>query len=522
MDRRAFLRAAGVTGSTLALAAALPGRAGAAGTHFPHGVASGDPLPDGILLWTRVTPTADALPGSGTGPDVEVAYDVAEDADFRRIVVTGTATTGAYRDHTVKVDVRGLLPDRHYWYRFRFDRNPSPLGRTRTAPAPRAVPAVLRFGIASCANLEGGYFSAYRHLADRGADLSAVIHLGDYLYEYGSGEYGPGPAIGRVHEPVHAIRTLADYRMRHAQYKRDPDLQRLHGLVPFIATWDDHETADDSWSGGSKDSDPREFPARAAAARQAYAEWMPVRGPWADHLYRRLSFGGLLDLSMLDLRSHRSKQPLPGAATPPGHTITGPEQMAWLKAGLTDTDARWKLVGNPVMISPLIAPRLPASLTATLGATLPLSSGGDAVNTDQWDGYARDRDDLLRHLVDTKTDNTVFLTGDLHTSWAGKVPLSYADYPDTPLPATEFTCPSVTSDSVADTAGPLLTRIAERAIRAKNPHFDYVDLTAHGYCTLDVTPEGLECGWHHISDRRRPDADVRRAMTLRQEHRPTR
>lgn len=515
MNRRTFLRAAGATGSALTITTLLLESAGAAGTRFPHGVASGDPLPDGIVLWTRVTPSLDAMPGSGAGPDVEVRCEVAEDPQFRSVMHTEMVRTGADRDHTVKVDARGLLPDRYYWYRFTFDGNASPIGRTRTAPPPSAEPARLQFGVVSCANFEGGYFSAYRHLAARTDQLSAVIHLGDYLYEYATGEYGPGPAFGRVHEPRHATLTLADYRMRHAQYKRDPDLQLLHSLVPFIATWDDHELADDAWADGSKDTPPAAFPARRAAARQAYAEWMPVRGLWTEALYRRLRFGRLADLSMLDLRTHRSQ---PQGAAPAGTTptITGPRQLAWLTSGLTDSDARWRFVGNPVMISPLAAPLLAPRDTAAVSAVLPIPAGGSPVNPDQWDGYPADRDALLHHLVDHRVRNTVFLTGDLHTSWASKVPLSASAYPDTPLPATEFTVPSITSDSVGDRLGPLSTAVVTRALRTRNPHFDHAELTSHGYAVLDVTPEGLEFGWHYTSDRIDPNATVRQATSIRQ------
>ncbi|GGM46602.1 phosphodiesterase/alkaline phosphatase D [Longimycelium tulufanense] len=517
MDRRTFLRLSGATVAALSVGALTPQRAGAAGSFFLHGVASGDPSPDGVVLWTRVTPMPDAVPGSGLGPAVSVGWDIAEDPGFRRVVARGERRTGADWDHTVKVEVEGLRPDTYYWYRFSFDGTRSAVGRTRTAPPTDFAQERVCFGVVSCANLEGGYFSAYRDLASRADELHAVVHLGDYLYEYGSGDYGPGPRIKRLHEPAHAIYSLSDYRMRHAQYKRDPDLQRLHAAVPFVVTWDDHEIADDAWSGGSKETPTGAFPARVAAARQAYAEWMPVRDLWSAPLYRKLTFGRLVDLSMLDLRSYRTKQPtLTEEGKPAGRTITGDEQLGWLIQGLTETDAVWRLVGNPDMISPLIAPQLPYVVTAALSRILPIPPQGSSVNRDQWDGYPGDRDRLLSHVYGHRLRNVSFLTGDIHTSWAAQVPLEYGDYPNTPVPATELICPSVTAESGADLLrSRRLARLAQRALVAKNPHFQHSELVSHGYSLLDVRPEGIEFSWHYVSDRTRVDATVWQAAVAR-------
>ena len=277
---------------------------------FLHGVASGDPLPAGVILWTRVTPTPQSLPGSGTGPTVAVGWQVAKDQAFAQIVRSGSTTTGPSADHTLKVDVTGLAPATTYYYRFILDGVRSPVGRTRTAPALNATVAGLRFGVVSCANYEGGFFSAYRHLAARN-DLDAVLHLGDYLYEYEPGAYGPGPAIGRVHQPAREMVSLADYRQRHALYKTDADLRALHAKVPFIITLDDHETANDAWRDGAENHQPATegpYAARKAAARRAYFEWMPIRKPSRGTIYRRLRFGRLAELSLLDLRTYRSQQ----------------------------------------------------------------------------------------------------------------------------------------------------------------------------------------------------------------------
>ncbi len=225
---------------------------------FLHGVASGDPLPDGVLLWTRVTPEPGAEPGSGRGAETPVRWEVAEDREFTAIAASGTTLAAASSDHTVKADVRGLRPATTYYYRFTASGPDteggevrSPTGRTRTAPAVGANVAGVRFGVVSCANWEAGWFSAYRHLAARG-DLDAVVHLGDYLYEYGIGEYPTQGAALREHRPAHEILDLADYRTRHGNYKTDADLQALHAAHPMIAIWDDHEVANDAWSGGAQ------------------------------------------------------------------------------------------------------------------------------------------------------------------------------------------------------------------------------------------------------------------------------
>ena len=270
---------AGVAGAVAALTSA-DAVAGPAHVVFQHGVASGDPRPRRVVLWTRVTPTRHATPGSGVGHAVDVRWEIALDERFRKVVRRGTERTSAARDHTVKVDATRLTPDTWYYFRFRVGHHVSPVGRTWTAPRASATPDNLRLGVVSCANLQAGFFSAYRHLAERD-DLHAILHLGDYLYEYGPGEYGYGQQNldVRAHEPAHEMVTLADYRQRHGQYKQDPDLQALHARYPFIVTWDDHEVTNDQWSGGAENHQAAEgdYAARRVQAHRAYDEWLPVR-----------------------------------------------------------------------------------------------------------------------------------------------------------------------------------------------------------------------------------------------------
>ncbi|MEU5039703.1 alkaline phosphatase D family protein [Streptomyces griseorubiginosus] len=520
--RRTVVKAAAATAVLAApLAAAIPARAAEAPA-FLHGVASGDPLPDGILLWTRVTPTAEAVPGSGLGPDTEVAWTVAKDKAFTDVVAKGSVTATAASDHTVKADVRGLAPATDYWFRFSAGGTDSPAARTRTAPAADATVTNLRFGVVSCANWEAGWFSSYRHLAARG-DLDAWLHLGDYIYEYGTGEYGTRDTVVRQHAPTHEILTLADYRIRHGKYKTDPDLKALHAVAPVVAIWDDHEFANDAWSGGAEnhtEGAEGAWTARQAAAKQAYFEWMPVRPALAGTTYRRLRFGKLADLSLLDLRSFRSQQVAVGngSVDDPDRTITGRAQLDWLKAGLKSSDTTWRLVGNSVMISPFAIGSLSADLLKPLAELLGLPKEGLALNTDQWDGYTDDRRELLAHLRSNAIRNTVFLTGDIHMAWANDVPVDAGTYPLSASAATEFVVTSVTSDNLDDllkVPEGTVTALAAPVIQLANRHVHWVDTDRHGYGVLDITADRAQMDYYVLSDKTKANATSSWARSYR-------
>lgn len=498
VDRRSFLKGAGAGAGLLIVGGSIARRAAQAapGEVFRHGIASGDPTAGSSLIWTRVTPGNDATPGSGLGPAVEVRWEIGKDRSFRRIAERGEVVTSRRRDHTVKVDVGGLEPSTTYYYRFKSLGEVSPTGRLRTAPNREA--ANLRFGLASCANWEGGYFSAYRYLGER-EDLDFVLHMGDYLYEYGTGVYGPG-GIDRKHDPEHEIVSLADYRIRHAQYKTDPDLQACHAMHPFISAWDDHEVTNDTWREGAENHQEEEgdFILRRNRAYRAYFEWMPIRrpAPQADprRIYRRLRFGDLADLHMLDTRQYRDQQPA-NQADQARHdeerTITGSAQMEWLKAGLSREDSRWRLIGNQLMITPWE------------------TGEGAPFNVDAWDGYTADRTELLGHIQGKEIENVVFLTGDIHTSWANEVPVDDNTYPVTPSVAVEMVGPSITSDNADEIIGsPARTTsvLLEQEVMADNPWVKYVELDSHGYSVVDVTPERLNVDWYFVSDRTDPNA----------------
>ncbi|MGV9673318.1 alkaline phosphatase D family protein [Gordonia sp. NPDC003504] len=521
-SRRTLLGSGLIAGSAAVVGAPLSARspAAAAPGHpvFAHGVASGDPLADRVILWTRVTPTADATPGSGRGVAATVAWEIARDEQFTHVVSSGSAVAGPDTDFTVKVDATGLSADTRYVYRFRVSSGPaagavSPTGHTRTAPSPDAGVARVRFGVVSCSNWEAGYFGAYRHLRDH-RDLTAIVHLGDYLYEYEHGGYTGKTGAVRTHEPRNEIITLHDYRIRHAQYKTDADLAALHRLLPWICTWDDHESANDAWSGGAENhsADEGAWAARKAASERAYFEWMPVR-PAADaggrHLYRRLRFGRLLELSMLDLRTYRDEQASMTSSSidDPARSITGADQMRWLTDGLVDSSTRWRIVGNPVMISPVLLPPLDAQTTSALTETLGLPREGMPYNPDQWDGYTADRHRLLDTITKNRINNVVFITGDIHSSWACDVPVDAAAYPQKGSVATELVVTSVTSSNIDDilgvpehTAGTAVTT----GLIAANRHVRWNDFDAHGYSVLTVTPSATQMDWYFLTDKTDP------------------
>jgi alkaline phosphatase D len=545
LDRRGFLKSAAGAAALTATGTALAGPAFSAALQVPvdaafqYGVASGDPLPTGVILWTRVTPSPDATPGSGAGRPTAVQWVVADDPDLKRVVQRGTVTTSPDSDHTVKVDVSGLQPDRAYFYDFRALGSASPVGSTRTAPAEDTGPALLRFGMVSCSNYTGGYFSAYRLLAERD-DLDFVVHLGDYLYEYGNvpedeggDRYGPASLIGkRDHDPATEMVSLSDYRRRHALYKADPDLAALHRKYAFIATWDDHEVTNDSWREGAENHQPdteSEYAPRRNDAYQGYVEWMPIRLPVAPtaqetRIYRRLRFGTLADLTMLDLRQYRDEQPRSTdgrTIDDPDRVMTGPEQQGFLEAGLSAPGSpAWRLFGNSVQLMQVKAPPLPDPVAIALAqlqnAPTPISvpQEGFSLLVDPWDGYPANRRRVLDFAFEKGVGDPVFLTGDIHTTWAADLPLDPGTYTGSPTPVSpsagvEFVCPSITSDNLDEITGnpPRTTSIAlEQALLAQNRHIKVIELDSHGYSVVDVTGERIQFDTYFISDREDPEA----------------
>ncbi|MDC6170484.1 alkaline phosphatase D family protein [Paucibacter sp. XJ19-41] len=501
-NRREFFKRSGAT--TVALVAAAPQLSfAAAPTVFQHGVASGDPLSDRVILWTRVSPAS-------AKPSVSVAYVVATDPGLLNIVKRGSSKTHPGRDYTVKVDALGLQPGTTYYYQFTAEGAASPVGRTKTLPV--GPTQRLRMAVVSCSNHAHGYFNAYARIAQR-ADLDLVMHLGDYLYEYGNGQYGSL----RPTEPAHEIVSLSDYRQRHAQYKRDADSQAMHRQHPLLAIWDDHESANDAYKTGAQNhqgATEGDWEARVAAALQAYYEWMPVRPVDVNNLRknnRLFAYGDLAELVMLEQRlSGRSQQlaatvatPLgpgfvqAGAFTDPGRSLLGSEQEQWLSERLRSTPARWKLLGQGVMFAQL------KGVAATNAA-----GGGVFLNADQWDGYQPARERIYAVLKGdaqhAPVDNVVVLTGDIHSSWAADL----TQDPNNPNPAgggynpatgegsraVEFVGTSVSSPGI-DTDG---NGAIAGFLRSINPHFKYINLHRRGYMLLDLTPQRAVCEWWYV------------------------
>ncbi|MDQ4132991.1 MAG: alkaline phosphatase D family protein [Actinomycetota bacterium] len=457
---------------------------------FAHGVASGDPLPDGVVLWTRVSPTS---------PDpVIVRWRVAADPALKIVAAEGTAAAQSEHDFTVHVDVGGLRPSTTYYYRFATASDASPVGRTRTAPS--GSTDRIRLGVVSCANWSHGFFNAYRCLAERDVDL--VLHVGDYIYEDGDG----WEEVERVHQPRRRLRTLADYRTRHAQYRTDRDLQHLHQRHPMVAVWDDHDVAGNSWRDGAADHDPAEdgdWYERRAAATRAYLEWLPVRSPAGqDRIYRSFDFGDLAHLMVLDTRLEGRDRPVADGERPAAtietrdRSLLGPEQRAWLRAELVSSSSRWQLLGNQVMMAPLRLVEVPAPLR---GLTHGLVAGGAGVNAGQWDGYPGERAALFDLVTQAGIRNLVVLTGDLHSSWAGELTLDPGER--APVVGVEFVTPSVTSRSFAEELAPPVPGVRallRRVVARQNPHFRYFDLEGRGYLVVDVDAERLQAEFWHV------------------------
>jgi alkaline phosphatase D len=492
VNRRSFIAAA-------AALAASPGALAAGhrrGHSFDHGVASGDPLHDRVIIWSRVTP-------ANWERGVTVKWRVARDARMRQIVARGRVETDILRDFTIKVDVTGLEPARTYYYEFSTHGARSPVGRTRTLPVNAQA---ARLATVSCSNLPAGLFNVYALIARR-ADLDAVLHLGDYLYEYANDTFGDGAALGRVPVPDREILSLVDYRQRHAQYKLDADLQAAHRQHPFICVWDDHEFANNTWKDGADNHNPEQgegdWPARKQAAMRAYFEWMPIRETAEQsRIYRQFRFGDLADLLMLDTRAHgrdqqsraRSAGPDVGypaddpAANDPARTLLGFDQEDWLARNLSQSHAdgvTWRLLGQQVLM-----------------AQLSLTRGQSLLNFDVWDGYAPARQRLFDSMRDPRIGNLVVLTGDIHSSWANELTANPWD-PATYDPATgrgvlgvEFATPAVSSPGIAD---PVEAALRAGRFRSLSPHMKYVELHQRGYVLLDIDRERVQGEFWHVA-----------------------
>jgi alkaline phosphatase D len=444
-------------------------------TMFSHGVASGDPLLDAIILWTRCSPA------TGTTNSVEAFFEVALDPAFQQRVAADWVMSDNTRDNTIKIDITDLQAETTYYYRFYAEGVVSPIGRTRTAAA---TASHLRIAVVSCSSYAHGYFHAYRDLGER-ADIDLVLHLGDYIYEYGSGSYGNI----REYDPPHECLTLDDYRRRYRHYRSDLGLQEAHRQHPFVTVWDDHEIANDGWQGGAEqhmDGDGT-WSERRMAATTAYFEYLPIREGVPGQLYRQLPYGELVDVLILDTRFEGREAQIPMThpdfvtlINTPGRQLLGAEQEAWLFERLSSSAARWKLIAQQVMMGQLIAQ--------------PGQDGAPhrPLFADWWDGYVDARNRVLQHIEDEQLQNVVVVTGDNHSSFANELTYdSLAGYDPTTgagAVAVEFVTPGITSPGLG---------IGD-VFAANNPHTRWSDTLNHGYLVLDITAERTQCDWFHI------------------------
>jgi len=522
--RRSFLQLF-ASGLLLALLGARGRAASFAKNYaFRHGVASGDPLKDAVILWTRVS--------GASGESLTLNWQVARDEAMTDIVASGAVTTDADRDYTVKVDARDLPDDTVLYYRFAVDDKVSPVGRTRTLPAGHVDTA--RFAVVSCSNHPYGYFNAYRDIAGHD-DLDAVIHLGDYIYEYGLGEYGTERAeeLGRVPDPPTELLSLSDYRRRYAQYRNDPDLKAMHGAHPMIAVWDDHELANDSWQDGAQnhgnrtDFDEGVWATRREAAVRAWFEWLPIRGEPAGgrtRIYRDYRYGNLLRLIMLDTRMI-GRDPQPDISETDGtrpsilkvlndgkRQLLGRRQQRWLRKRLKKRGTTWQAIGQQVLLSPMDSPDLEPLLDLTRPSLVPLetlelnialSKTNPPLLLDTWDGYPWARRELLQDIA-RYGQNTVVLSGDLHTSIAGNVRLD--DAPD--ATTVEFMATSVTSPGFAEYLPETHPGAVAAATLKQNPDLHYMETDRRGWLCMTFTHDECIGEWQLLDTITETDYEI--------------
>ncbi len=493
LDRRSLLTAASAAAlwplANIRIAEAADRRTRTSNDPFQLGIASGDPAPDGFVLWTRLAP--DPLNGGGMpAENVRVRWQVATDDGMKNIVRKGVATADKDWAHSVHVEVQGLLPDRTYWYQFEAAGEISPIGRTRTTPAADVMPDRLRFAFASCQHYETGYFNALRHMSNE--DLHAVVHLGDYIYEGGMSKPRP-----RQHNSAEIV-SLDDYRNRYALYRGDADLQAAHAAFPWIVTWDDHEFDNNCAGEISEQPDVAvsDFLNRRANAYKAYYEHMPLRRSTLPHgpmmqIYRNISYGRLAQFSVLDTRQYRTDQPCGDRNKPacqgvfdPNATLLGDVQEKWLCDGLEASPARWNILAQQVMMARV--DRVP----------------GDAVaySMDQWAGYEAGRKRLIQFLQDRQIANPIVLTGDIHTNWVNDIKVDFDDEQAAAV-ATEFVGTSITSggdggEKRKDTDGVL----------ADNPFVKFYN-AERGYVRCEVTPQQWTSDFRVVPIVSKPESD---------------
>lgn len=460
---------------------------------FYHGVASGDPTQDAVIIWSRIT-----LPNTVTS--TEVSWQMATDERFKQVVKTGTLVTDAAHDFTLKTDVTGLMPDTRYYYRFRYGKTWSPTGVTHTLSH---APSEFTIAFGSCSNYEWGYFNNYRFMA-QDSTIDLVVHLGDYIYEYAPGKYGD-TTLGRINVPAKEIVTLDDYRTRYSLYRLDKDLQLVHRMKPFITTWDDHEIANNGYLDGAQNHQPQEgeWSVRKSAGKQAYYEWLPVRDNAYHELWRSFSGGKLFDLLILDTRiAGRTRQvdnEQDKQYRDTTRTILGKAQRDWLFAHLRDNTSGWKIIANQVPFGPLYQTS---------------DDGRKRKYMDGWDGYPYEREQLISCIDTEANGSVVFITGDYHSSFALENDREATASTDDNV-SVEFVVTSITSANDDEYVSEGEAMSHRDQYLAFNPHMKYVNNTDNGYLVLTIKPDQVIASYCYASTVRSPRATLRTEKTFR-------
>ncbi|MEQ6884979.1 alkaline phosphatase D family protein [Salicola sp. Rm-C-2C1-2] len=552
LTRRDFIRGSAYALGAFAVSSSLQGCLDSSDqqpARFEQGVASGDPLQDRVIIWTRAVPLS-----SGANEGIEVNYEVAEDEAFTNVIRNGSQTVTADHDYTLKVDVQRLKPGKTYFYRFSAGGNTSETGKTRTLP--EGSVDQVRLAVVSCSNYPAGYFHAYGEIAKE-SELDAFVHLGDYLYEYGAGEYATedAQALGRVPDPAKELITLADYRARYAQYRSDGDLKTLHRTLPMIAVWDDHEVANDAWRKGAENHEESDgegdYAVRKREALQAYFEWMPVRPVQANDqaIYRSFDFGNLVSLHMLDTRIIGREEPyaLGDFVTDQGfdgekfaaqvgdenRTLLGAEQLNWLKNRMGGSNATWQVLGQQVLMGRMEWPAElltqgpdPESLSELATIKQRILNSDESVtkeekarvqnvlpyNLDAWDGYIAERERVLGTAL--KADkNLVVLAGDTHNAWANDLTTGAGENV-----GAEFATSSISSPGLES-----YLKLAENQIPSVEAAFQllidnlrYTNVSQRGYMVVTFTEDNARADWRFVTTIKADEysVDQKRAKSL--------